>query len=69
MSCAPTGARVRRFFAGRLGCSRRWASAGKRDGDPEKLHVEHFQPASAVGDGERGQGGTIDFCSSGDAGL
>jgi stearoyl-CoA 9-desaturase NADPH oxidoreductase len=39
----------------------RWAS----DGDPERLHVERFQPDAHVGDGERGAGGTIRFCSSG----
>ena len=29
------------------------------------MHVEHFQPEAGIGDGERGAGGTIDFCSSG----
>jgi ferredoxin-NADP reductase len=41
--------------------SERW----QRDGDPQRLHVEHFQPDARVGDGERGAGGTIDFCASG----
>jgi ferredoxin-NADP reductase len=41
--------------------SRRW----KEDGDVARLHVEHFQPDARIGDGERGQGGAIDFCSSG----
>ncbi|HST55188.1 MAG TPA: ferredoxin reductase [Solirubrobacteraceae bacterium] len=36
----------------------------KHDGDPERLHVEHFQPEANIGDGERGAGGTIDFCAS-----
>jgi ferredoxin-NADP reductase len=40
--------------------SARWA----RDGDPTRLHIEHFQPDVRVGDGERGLGGTIHFCSS-----
>jgi len=35
------------------------------DGDPARLHVEHFQPHLAVGDGERGAGGAIRFCKSG----
>ena len=36
------------------------------EGDPERLHVEHFQPDDAhVGDGERGAGGTIRFRASG----
>jgi ferredoxin-NADP reductase len=39
----------------------RWA----RDGEPARLHAEHFQPDAHVGDGERGEGGTISFCSSG----
>ena len=41
--------------------SERWTD----EGDPEKLHVEHFQPYANVGDGERGAGGTIRFSSSG----
>ncbi len=41
--------------------SERWA----RDGDPARLHVEHFQPDEHVGDGERGAGGTIRLCASG----
>jgi ferredoxin len=28
------------------------------------MHVEHFQPEARVGDGERGTGGAIRFCSS-----
>jgi stearoyl-CoA 9-desaturase NADPH oxidoreductase len=40
--------------------SERWSS----DGDAGLLHVEHFQPDAHVGDGERGQGGVIRFCSS-----
>lgn len=38
----------------------RWAS----DGDPARMHVERFQPEGRVGDGERGTGGAIRFCSS-----
>ncbi len=41
--------------------SERW----KSDGDPGRMHVEHFQPDAHVGDGERGSGGTIRFCASG----
>jgi len=33
--------------------------------NPERLHVERFTPEGAVGDGERGCGGTIDFSASG----
>jgi ferredoxin-NADP reductase len=35
------------------------------DGDERRLHVERFQPHEHVGSGERGKGGTIDFCASG----
>jgi ferredoxin len=37
----------------------------ERDGDPKRLHIEHFQPDARVGDGERGAGGTIRFSKSG----
>jgi stearoyl-CoA 9-desaturase NADPH oxidoreductase len=30
-----------------------------------RLHLERFQPGAQVGDGERGEGGTISFCRSG----
>src|SRR5438270_1814036 len=35
-----------------------------RDGDPRRLHREHFQPDARVGEGERGNGGTIRFARS-----
>jgi ferredoxin len=44
------------------------ATIGERfelDGDPARLHLEHFQPDARVGDGERGCGGTIRFSKSG----
>jgi ferredoxin-NADP reductase len=37
----------------------------KREGDPERLHLERFQPDTHVGDGARGEGGTIEFLASG----
>ena len=37
----------------------------KRHGEHERLRVERFQPDGHVGDGERGSGGEIRFCSSG----
>lgn len=40
--------------------SERWA----QDGDPARLHIEHFQPGIRVGDGMRGRGGAIRFCKS-----
>jgi ferredoxin-NADP reductase len=48
--------------AGLLGAlDERW----QRDGDPARMHVEHFTPDGVLGDGEHGRGGTIDFRSSG----
>jgi ferredoxin-NADP reductase len=38
-----------------------WAAAG----EPERLHIEHFQPPATVGGGERGRGGRITFRTSG----
>jgi stearoyl-CoA 9-desaturase NADPH oxidoreductase len=38
------------------------------EGDPSRLHLERFAPDTGVGDGERGAGGTIDFCASGVSG-
>ena len=37
----------------------------KRDGDPARLHSEHFQPDSGLGEAEHGAGGEIRFCRSG----
>jgi stearoyl-CoA 9-desaturase NADPH oxidoreductase len=53
------------FVCGPAGLLEALGEYWKHDGDPARLHVEHFQPDARVGDGERGQGGTIDFCSSG----
>jgi ferredoxin-NADP reductase len=36
----------------------------ERHGDPERLHMERFQPIIGTGDGELGEGGTIRFVSS-----
>jgi ferredoxin-NADP reductase len=36
----------------------------ERDGDPERLHMERFQPIIG-GDAGEGEGGTIRFCKSG----
>jgi ferredoxin-NADP reductase len=52
------------FLCGPAGLLDTFGQRWRRDGDPAKLHVEHFQPDSVVGDGERGEGGTIRFCSS-----
>ncbi len=52
------------FVCGPAGLLEAMSERWKRDGDPARLHIEHFQPATAVGDGARGLGGTIRFCSS-----
>jgi ferredoxin-NADP reductase len=52
------------FLCGPAGLLEMLNERWQRDGDLAKLHVEHFQPDAAVGDGERGEGGTIHFCSS-----
>ena len=36
----------------------------ERDADPERLHLEHFAPVAGVGEGERGEGGSIKFLDS-----
>jgi len=43
------------------GMRERW----RQDGDPARLHLEHFQPEQRVGEGRRGAGGTIELCRSG----
>jgi ferredoxin-NADP reductase len=53
------------FVCGPSGLMQALAERWRADGDPERMHAEHFQPESGVGDGERGCGGTIDFCASG----
>jgi ferredoxin-NADP reductase len=37
----------------------------ERAGDPDRLHMERFQPIIGQGDGELGDGGTITFLDSG----
>jgi len=52
------------FLCGPAGLLEALGERWQRDGDPARLHIEHFQPDAHVGDGERGEGGTIHFCSS-----
>ncbi|HEY5262547.1 MAG TPA: ferredoxin reductase [Solirubrobacteraceae bacterium] len=52
------------FVCGPTGLLEAMSDRWKRDGDPARLHIEHFQPDAHVGDGERGLGGTIRFCAS-----
>jgi len=53
------------FLCGPTGLLEAMSERWRREGDPERLHVEHFQPGAHVGDGERGKGGTINFTRSG----
>ena len=36
----------------------------RSDGDPDRLHMERFQPIVGAGDAEQGEGGTIRFTAS-----
>jgi ferredoxin-NADP reductase len=52
------------FLCGPAGLLEAMSERWHGDGDPARLHMEHFQPDAHVGDGERGAGGTIRFCAS-----
>jgi stearoyl-CoA 9-desaturase NADPH oxidoreductase len=53
------------FLCGPAGLLQTLGEHWRAAGDLAKLHVEHFQPdGEQVGDGERGEGGTIHFCTS-----
>jgi stearoyl-CoA 9-desaturase NADPH oxidoreductase len=53
------------FVCGPAGLLQTLGEHWRAEGDPARMHVERFQPATGVGDGERGTGGSIDFCASG----
>jgi ferredoxin-NADP reductase len=53
------------YLCGPTGLLQAMGAHWRAEGDPARLHVEHFQPDEHVGDGERGAGGTIELCSSG----
>ncbi len=53
------------FLCGPSGLLEAMGAHWRSQGDPAKLHVEHFQPDERVGDGERGEGGPITFRKSG----
>ena len=53
------------FLCGPAGLLETMSAHWLGQGDPSRLHVEHFQPHEQVGDGERGAGGPIRLCSSG----
>jgi stearoyl-CoA 9-desaturase NADPH oxidoreductase len=52
------------FLCGPSGLLEAMGEHWKLAGLPDRLHVEHFQPDTRVGDGERGNGGTISFRKS-----
>ncbi len=53
------------FVCGPAGLLEAMEERWRQDGEPQRLHIEHFQPSTGIGDGERGSGGTIRFCKSG----
>ncbi len=58
--------RLREAFAcGPAGLLEAMSEHWKRGAEERRLHIERFQPDAHVGDGERGGGGEIRFCSSG----
>jgi stearoyl-CoA 9-desaturase NADPH oxidoreductase len=61
----PDWAQRETFICGPRGLIDAIGERWRTDGDPQRLHVERFQPDEHVGDGERGLGGTIHFRSCG----
>jgi ferredoxin-NADP reductase len=53
------------FVCGPAGLLDAMGEHWSRHGKERRLHIERFQPDARVGDGERGIGGEIRFCSSG----
>jgi ferredoxin-NADP reductase len=53
------------FLCGPAGLLKTLGELWREQGDPKRMHVEHFQPEDGIGDGERGAGGTIELCASG----
>jgi stearoyl-CoA 9-desaturase NADPH oxidoreductase len=53
------------FVCGPAGLLQALGEHWRAEGDHARMHIERFQPATGVGDGERGAGGSIDFCASG----
>jgi ferredoxin-NADP reductase len=52
------------FLCGPAGLIATMRARWESDGDPARLHTEHFQPDEELGSGEHGAGGTIRFCKS-----
>jgi ferredoxin len=53
------------FLCGPAGLLETMTEHWRAQGEPARLHVEHFQPSADLGQGEHGAGGTIRFCNSG----
>jgi ferredoxin-NADP reductase/ferredoxin len=53
------------FLCGPAGLLQTLGERWREEGVAERLHTEHFQPDTRVGDGERGCGGAIRLCRSG----
>jgi ferredoxin-NADP reductase len=53
------------FLCGPTGLLRAMRAHWAREGEPERLHTEHFQPDEQLGNAGHGAGGTIRFCKSG----
>jgi ferredoxin-NADP reductase len=53
------------FACGPAGLLTALAEHWRREGEPARMHVEHFTPEGLAPSGEHGCGGTIDFCRSG----
>ncbi len=52
------------FACGPSGLLDALAEHWRREGDPQRMHVEHFTAGGALSEGERGCGGTIELCAS-----
>lgn len=61
----PDWAERETFLCGPPGLLQAMTGSWRSEGDPERLHVEHFQPGAPMGEGERGAGGAIRFARSG----
>jgi stearoyl-CoA 9-desaturase NADPH oxidoreductase len=53
------------FLCGPAGLISTLRGRWEAEGDPERLHTEHFQPDEQLGSAEHGSGGAIRFCRSG----
>ena len=57
----PDWTRREAFVCGPAGMLEAMSEHWEAHGDCDRLHMERFQPSDTVGDGERGEGGTIRF--------